>query len=697
MVTLICRGCLVVLLIAVSGKSYAQECRGEQLDHLLAYVAEYDGTVDRTEAGAIVGVSLPLLRIQDAQLPKLAEVSSLSKLDLSSYYFTIGEISDVAIHCLSQLGSLKTLSLSGHTVSDEGFVTIGKMKQLVDLNLIGVPITNAGFAKLGSLTKLRSLKLGQLPFQQSYRHYFRGFLIDDNGISVVSRMPRLEALSLYGTDLSDAVIPTINRLRRLKTLNLGFTNVSDKGLSALSLPQLESLILDGTLVEDIARSFPIFAGLHSLGLRHIPLNRRDLTRIQKESELRRIWLGDTGIDDANVQQLSEFNLLEVDLSGTRVTDIGLSYISRSRNLESLLLDRTKVSDVGLNKLGKLSRLRILSLNNTAISGQFGSLLSRLPSLNYIDVSDTKVGDCLASALSQHPEIETVIARNTSISSRGLTQFRGEKMRELDLSGANVDDAGLQNWIPPADLETLKLAETGIRGYGFKSISSNKKLSTLAFGYSQVDDESAQALMNIVSLRELGATGVSGFTDKGLGYLKNLTSIHTLELAGTSISDQGISLLANFDRMHCFDLAGTKVTANGLYGLGSMANVHSIALDAKQVVGGGISIAKQNMAMFFELYLVGEGIDDLVLAESIDSLAGLRELALFGTGVTNFGLQLLSDVASLHTIRIAGGETTRAGVERLRGKLPHATIVLQERGGWWLRGPAGRGVTLRNMP
>jgi uncharacterized membrane protein len=102
----------------------------------------------------------------------------------------------------------------------------------------------------------------------------------------------------------------------------------------------------------------------------------------------------------------------LDLSGTRVTDAGLSTVSQFRNLTRLHLNRTRVSDGGLPQLAGLQQLEYLNLYGTGVTDAGLQSLAGLKRLRTLYVWQTSVSDTglerLRSAL-PHLQIEAGLA------------------------------------------------------------------------------------------------------------------------------------------------------------------------------------------------------------------------------------------------------------------------------------------------
>jgi hypothetical protein len=80
----------------------------------------------------------------------------------------------------------------------------------------------------------------------------------------------------------------------------------------------------------------------------------------------------------------------LDLSGTCVSDAGLSTVTQFRNLTRLHLNLTRVSDKGLEQLAGLQHLEYLNLYGTAVTDAGLSALGRLEKLRTLYVWQTAV-------------------------------------------------------------------------------------------------------------------------------------------------------------------------------------------------------------------------------------------------------------------------------------------------------------------
>ena len=92
---------------------------------------------------------------------------------------------------------------------------------------------------------------------------------------------------------------------------------------------------------------------------------------QLEERRSQTWLerqfDDPGVPDDPFDVLMK--VIQVDLSGTRVSDDGLKHLKGLTDLGSLYLNNTQVTDAGLEHLKGMTHLRSLSLRGTKVTDE----------------------------------------------------------------------------------------------------------------------------------------------------------------------------------------------------------------------------------------------------------------------------------------------------------------------------------------
>lgn len=109
-------------------------------------------------------------------------------------------------------------------------------------------------------------------------------------------------------------------------------------------------------------------------------------------------------------------------SKTNDTEIA-NLLAIAPNIVELDLSRTKVTDEGLKTVGKLARLRKLNLNRTQVTGAGIGHLKELKDLEWLNLYGTPVDDSALPAIAQNRKLKSLYLYNTQISEEGIDKLR----------------------------------------------------------------------------------------------------------------------------------------------------------------------------------------------------------------------------------------------------------------------------------
>jgi hypothetical protein len=110
---------------------------------------------------------------------------------------------------------------------------------------------------------------------------------------------------------------------------------------------------------------------------------RGIVTVPGGKELRLIVSPQTATDLSPLAALQPDDLQYLQLSGTRVTNAGLSHLRGLTGLRVLWLYDTPISDAGLVHLQELTGLRVLNLRSTLVSpGAVDALQQALPQCEF---------------------------------------------------------------------------------------------------------------------------------------------------------------------------------------------------------------------------------------------------------------------------------------------------------------------------
>ena len=269
----------------------------------LSWIADAGGAVTRDARGQVVAVDLRASWAGDFDLASLAEIPTLSRLDLSQT-----RIGDHGLRQLKNAPAIADLNLRyAELITDEGISALKTWKHLKRLDIEGTKVTDSALQHLSVLSTLEALNIGYV-------------LVTDAGLEALTSLTHLKELTLGGNKLTDRGLQPLRELPGLTFLDLGGAQRTDSGLWSVSVTQpgleaiatlkeLRHLRLEGTLIS--ARGLETIKGLARLDI----LDLHDCARI-----------GDDAIPILTAMQ----TLHSVDLTGTKVSPAGLEKLRRAK-------------------------------------------------------------------------------------------------------------------------------------------------------------------------------------------------------------------------------------------------------------------------------------------------------------------------------------------------------------------------------
>jgi hypothetical protein len=121
----------------------------------------------------------------------------------------------------------------------DGVVLWNERGRVQQIDLVGDAITSAHVKQIAVFSDLEALQL-MAPFK-------------DEDLAFLESLPRLKALDLWWTPISDAGAEYVSKVETLKSLRLSHTHITDKSLERLArLKNLETLDVGGTSVSHAA-------------------------------------------------------------------------------------------------------------------------------------------------------------------------------------------------------------------------------------------------------------------------------------------------------------------------------------------------------------------------------------------------------------------------------------------------------------
>ena len=278
----------------------------------------------------------------------------------------------------------------------------------------------------------------------------------------------------------------------------------------------------------------------------------DLDRVARTSSLKRLDLSLTRVTDLGIERLKPLtgieelnlyacehitdtalahlrdwaNLRKLNLRGTDTTDTGLAYVASHKNLESLDLSITQVTDNGMEHLAELTELRELVLGGNKITALGLSILQLLPELKTLSLSGRQM-------------------RNSGFWDAAVTDLdideiaKLEQLEHLDLAGLRLTDLGVSKLASLTGLRSLDLSSTSVTGRGIAALGELRDLSKLSLsGAEAIDDAAAAGLAELAGLAVLDLSETK-ITDKALQGILPLSNLRHLYVDGTEVSRAGV--------------------------------------------------------------------------------------------------------------------------------------------------------------
>ncbi|RIB23849.1 hypothetical protein C2G38_2170077 [Gigaspora rosea] len=299
--------------------------------------------------------------------------SSVTKVSLRNCEL----ITDNGFDCLQDLQYLEYLDVMSCRIRDRTLPYFIGFKELRKLNLSKTKVTMNGlrtlFAECAFTSTLEDLNLS----------YCSGV----GGKTVFADL----------VQLTPPLVPVKpSSFRNLEVLDLSRTRLCDQDVMKI-ICQFKNMV-ELILIETV--------GIGQFGLKWMAKEEELDDILQDFSELPLIKMDLTGfinVTDSGIMHLAGaksdlfyFCLIFLSLSGTKLTDVGMSALKDLENLVELYLDRTSITDAGIVFLDGLRDLTHLSLNKTRIKNASLSTIRKSTfanrKLKYLDVGYTRVSD-----------------------------------------------------------------------------------------------------------------------------------------------------------------------------------------------------------------------------------------------------------------------------------------------------------------
>lgn len=252
--------------------------------------------------------------VNDAWLAKLAQATTVKKLDLSNC-----AIQGEGLRHLKALAGLRELALTLTPVADAALEHLAGFTELRNLSLASTQCTGTGFSHLKGLAKLETVNFHFTP-------------LNDAGLAAIAEVPIADRLWFAHTRFTDAGAVALAKQTRLKRCGIGSTlkESSGEAVAALVKAPIEDLALLDNQATPVGLAHAAkIATLKVLDASHAPT-----------------------VTDASLPAIAALpQLAEFRLGSAQITDQGLQQLAASKSLKKLTLSGLKmVTPDGVNRL-----------------------------------------------------------------------------------------------------------------------------------------------------------------------------------------------------------------------------------------------------------------------------------------------------------------------------------------------------------
>jgi len=166
----------------------------------------------------------------------------------------------------------------------------------------------------------------------------------------------------------------------------------------------------------------------------------------------------------------------------------------------------------------------------------------------------------------------------------------KNLTELELVGANVTDAGMQEVALITSLRSLYVFGTPITDAGLKEIARLEKLTSLGLERTHITDAGLAELSRLKELRQLYLDRMN-ITDKGARHLARLSELTTLSVVETKITEAGLAELSSLGSLSTLKVGGQRITDGSVEQLVKFKNLSELRIINSQLTEAGFQKIK----------------------------------------------------------------------------------------------------------
>jgi Leucine-rich repeat (LRR) protein len=344
-------------------------------------------------------------------------------------------------------------------------------------------------------------------------------------------------------------------------------------------------------------------------------------------------------------------------------------LSHMHKLRDVGMTHVHITAPLLTSLKGLPHLTVVRIHSQQIDEGALAVLREFDSLKELDLSGSNIDDASVQYL---PDVDTLNLRETNLTDAGLRHLAGAKrLRELNLMCCGpITGTGLAV-LKNCPIEVLYLLGTSA-DVGVENLAELRRLRELR-GPLPATETALAALSKLGELRVLELDADTTIGSSGLTPLMKLTKLRELRIFKLGNADERIAVLSEMKSLRMLSLASAELTDRGLSHISRMRSLEMLDITRTDVTDDGLSLLP-NLRGLKELSLEAvQGITDRGMLKLV-RLPELEELDLQATRISDASIAVLGQFQHLRRLNVCGTPMTEQGISELRRNLPNAYVM-----------------------
>ena len=265
------------------------------------------------------------------------------------------------------------------------------------------------------------------------------------------------------------------------------------------------------------------------------------------------------------------DLRRIDLSHTKISDLGLAHLRPLKNVVYLnCFSCSYITDGGVAFLKDWVNLEYLNVRGSEVTSRVFEHLAKMKNLKTLDVGFSRVNDDGFDALSSLEHLEELHIGGDKMTGLALPSLRLlSSLKRLDVNGSQRTDSGRWGLMLTdrnvdsigalTQLESLNIGGAIVSDVGMKALAGMASLRMLDLSRMEITAQGLEPVTKMAKLQRLNLWQCARIDDKAAQHLLKMNSLETLDLGDTSVTDKLLDELTGMKSLKLLLVGGTKIT------------------------------------------------------------------------------------------------------------------------------------------